>query len=57
MIFLSVKNDENVTSKSVEQKNWIKISWHLEGHDKRAGSGSGSGSVPKCHGSGTLVGL
>jgi hypothetical protein len=57
--FLSLKYDVNVPSKSNKQRNldfFVSLT-------KRAGSGagsvrclrtSGSGSVPKCHGSGTL---
>ncbi len=52
--FLSLKNDENVPSKSNMQKNFFLIvfCWRLEG---QWGKIAGSGSAPKCHGSATLV--
>jgi hypothetical protein len=54
--FLSLKNDINVPSKSNKQKKLgqkylLLVSWRTL--MKRAGSGAGS--VPKCHGSGTLL--
>jgi hypothetical protein len=60
--FLSLKNDVNVPSKSNKQKNFffkLVFCWHLEGQcrkyqDPDPGSGSESGSTPKCHESGIL---
>ncbi len=55
--YISLKNDVNVPSKSNKQKNRKKHLYFvgiLRLLTKRAGSGSESGSVYKCHGSGTL---
>ncbi len=58
MTFLSLKNDVNVQSKrnknkNSEKKNYLLLaSWKVT---ERAGSGSASGSVPKCYGTRTLV--
>jgi hypothetical protein len=58
LYFLSLKIDVKVPSKSKKQKNFIKIisfllaSWRSM--TKILGSGSASGSAPKCHGSGAL---
>jgi hypothetical protein len=57
-LFLSLKNDVNVPSESNKQKNFIYIillaSWRSVTKIAGSGSESGSGSTPKCHGSGTL---
>ncbi len=50
--FLSVENDVNVPKKVIRKKSFLLASWRSM--TKRIGSGSGSGSVLKCHGSGTL---
>ncbi len=53
------ENDVNVPSKSNKQKNFffkisfLLVSWRCM--TKTAGSRSGSGSTPKCHGSATLL--
>jgi hypothetical protein len=58
MDFLSLKNGVKVPSKSTgsKQKNCFKIISFLlaSGRSMTKIAGSGSGSTPKCHGSGTL---
>ncbi len=49
-LFIFEKNDVNVPSKSNKQENFF---FKLVS-DEIVGSGSASGSTPKCHGSGTL---
>jgi hypothetical protein len=51
--FLFLKNDVNVPSERKKHKNFLFASWRSL--TKRAGSGARS--VPKCHGSGTLVSI